>query len=243
MKYAGIIKNDTAAGEGVCVSFYTQGCPFHCKGCHNPQTWDFNGGKEFTQDTVTEIIQAIKAEGAEFTILSVVVFSRTIDISEVELFATLGNELSFIPNSGWISVSRANFTAYGDFRSSGGWKNDKSFDILSNQVEVGSGVVVYIHTNNIFFTVFNFGLIGPVVARSTTSVLGSANEIALVTDFLIVVGDGVKDYMVSRLSHRVSSTRWTPCIGHECTSTSEGSDGCDADTSFHDFLHRVKFLS
>ena len=63
MKYAGIIKNDTAAGEGVCVSFYTQGCPFRCDHCHNPQTWDFNGGKEFTQDTITEIIQAIKANG------------------------------------------------------------------------------------------------------------------------------------------------------------------------------------
>lgn len=63
MRYAGIIKNDTAAGEGVCVSFYTQGCPFRCDHCHNPQTWDFNGGKEFTQDTITEIIQAIKANG------------------------------------------------------------------------------------------------------------------------------------------------------------------------------------
>ncbi len=59
MRYAGIIKNDIAAGEGVNVSFFVQGCPIHCPGCHNPQTWDFKGGKEFTMDTLNEILQSI----------------------------------------------------------------------------------------------------------------------------------------------------------------------------------------
>ena len=63
MKYYGIIKNDVTAGEGVCVSFFTQGCPHHCKNCHNPDSWDFDGGKEFTQDTLIEIINAITANG------------------------------------------------------------------------------------------------------------------------------------------------------------------------------------
>ena len=63
MRYYGIIKNDVTAGEGVCVSFFTQGCPHRCKNCHNPDSWDFNGGKEFTQETLTEIIKAIKANG------------------------------------------------------------------------------------------------------------------------------------------------------------------------------------
>ena len=63
MRYAGIVKNDIAAGEGVNVSFFTQGCPFHCMGCHNPQTWDFSGGKEFTADTLTELLEAINANG------------------------------------------------------------------------------------------------------------------------------------------------------------------------------------
>ena len=63
MKYAGIIKNDLAAAPGVSVSFFTQGCPHHCKGCHNPETWDFNGGKEFTNDTLKEIFEAIEANG------------------------------------------------------------------------------------------------------------------------------------------------------------------------------------
>ena len=65
MRYAGIIKNDIAAGEGVNVTFFTQGCPLHCKGCHNPQTWDFKGGKEFTTATMNEIIEALHANGVQ----------------------------------------------------------------------------------------------------------------------------------------------------------------------------------
>ena len=46
MKYAGIINNDVVNGKGVCVSFWSQGCPHRCPGCHNPQTWDFDKGIE-----------------------------------------------------------------------------------------------------------------------------------------------------------------------------------------------------
>ena len=63
MRYAGIIKNDIAAGEGVNLTFFVQGCPFHCEGCHNPQTWAFDGGKEFTNDTLIEIINGLRANG------------------------------------------------------------------------------------------------------------------------------------------------------------------------------------
>ena len=65
MKYAGIIKNDMSAAPGVSVSFFTQGCPHHCIGCHNPETWSFEGGKEFTTQTLTEIEQALSANGIE----------------------------------------------------------------------------------------------------------------------------------------------------------------------------------
>ena len=65
MKYAGIIKNDLSAAPGISVSFFTQGCPHHCKGCHNPETWDFNGGKEFTYDVLNEVIDALTANGVE----------------------------------------------------------------------------------------------------------------------------------------------------------------------------------
>ena len=63
MKYAGIIKNDLAAGPGVCVTFFAQGCDKHCKGCHNPETWDFEGGKEFTVETMNTILSALTANG------------------------------------------------------------------------------------------------------------------------------------------------------------------------------------
>ena len=63
MRYAGIIKNDFYAAPGTSVTFFTQGCPHKCEGCHNPETWDFEGGEEVTHDTILEIIKAITANG------------------------------------------------------------------------------------------------------------------------------------------------------------------------------------
>lgn len=59
MRYSNLIKNDVVNGQGVCVSFFTQGCPHHCSECFNPETWSFDGGKEFTNDTLNEILNAI----------------------------------------------------------------------------------------------------------------------------------------------------------------------------------------
>ena len=63
MRYAGLNPNDMSAAPGVSVSFFTQGCSHHCKGCHNPETWDFDGGKEFTWDTMNEILDSITTNG------------------------------------------------------------------------------------------------------------------------------------------------------------------------------------
>ena len=63
MKYAGLMENDFADGNGVCVSLWTQGCPHHCPGCHNPETWDFDGGYEVPDDIRGEIVKAISANG------------------------------------------------------------------------------------------------------------------------------------------------------------------------------------
>ena len=63
MKYSGLILNDITAAPGLCVSFFTQGCPHHCKGCLNPETWSFDGGKEFTSGTLNEIISGLTAQG------------------------------------------------------------------------------------------------------------------------------------------------------------------------------------
>lgn len=63
MRYAGLIKNDFTDGNGVCVSFWVQGCSHHCPGCHNSETWDFEGGKELPEDYLDQIDNAITANG------------------------------------------------------------------------------------------------------------------------------------------------------------------------------------
>ena len=57
MRYNKIRKMDISNGPGVRVSIFMQGCDFHCKGCFNPETWDFDGGKEFTQETINTVLK------------------------------------------------------------------------------------------------------------------------------------------------------------------------------------------
>ena len=59
-KYNKIRKMDIANGKGIRVSIFFQGCSFHCKNCFNPETWDFNIGKDFTDETIDEIINLSK---------------------------------------------------------------------------------------------------------------------------------------------------------------------------------------
>lgn len=56
MRYNVIRKMDISNGPGVRVSIFMQGCEFHCKNCFNKETWDFAGGKEFTQSTIDEVL-------------------------------------------------------------------------------------------------------------------------------------------------------------------------------------------
>lgn len=59
MRYASIRSLDISNGEGVGVSLFVQGCPFHCKNCFNSDTWDFNGGKEWTEKTKNKFMELI----------------------------------------------------------------------------------------------------------------------------------------------------------------------------------------
>lgn len=65
MRYANVIWNDIVAGDGLCVSFYTQGCPHRCPGCHNPETWDFEGGQEFPASLLDDLIKGLHAQGID----------------------------------------------------------------------------------------------------------------------------------------------------------------------------------
>lgn len=60
MKYGTIKKCDIANGPGVRISIFVSGCRHHCKGCFQPETWDFNYGNEFTQETEKEILDALE---------------------------------------------------------------------------------------------------------------------------------------------------------------------------------------
>ena len=59
MRYSSMRNLDISNGEGVGVSLFVRGCPFHCFGCFNSDTWDFNGGKEWTEKTKDKFMKLI----------------------------------------------------------------------------------------------------------------------------------------------------------------------------------------
>lgn len=60
MYYGEIKKMDIANGNGVRVSLFVSGCLNHCPGCFQPETWDFQFGQPFTQETELEIFEALR---------------------------------------------------------------------------------------------------------------------------------------------------------------------------------------
>ena len=56
MRYAGIDKFEVCNGSQIGISLFIQGCPLHCKGCFNPETWYEYGGNEFTDNILNEFI-------------------------------------------------------------------------------------------------------------------------------------------------------------------------------------------
>lgn len=57
MRYNKIRKMDISNGPGVRISIFMQGCSFHCEDCFNPETWDFEGGTEFTDETINQVLE------------------------------------------------------------------------------------------------------------------------------------------------------------------------------------------
>ena len=117
MRYAGLNKNDFSAAPGGSVTFYTQGCPHHCFGCHNPETWNFEGGKEFTPKVIDEILEALTANNVmrslaiqggeplcvenEFLTLLIV---KTVKekFPDVKIYIWTGYYLNSLPNTPYI---------------------------------------------------------------------------------------------------------------------------------------------
>ena len=60
MNYADIRHIDVANGPGVRVSLFVSGCPHHCEGCFNPETWDFQFGEMFGEEQIEKILTALR---------------------------------------------------------------------------------------------------------------------------------------------------------------------------------------
>lgn len=59
MKYLNILDCDIADGEGIRVTLFVSGCSHHCKGCHNPESWNPDNGKEFTEEVKEKLFKLI----------------------------------------------------------------------------------------------------------------------------------------------------------------------------------------
>jgi len=68
IRLAGIVGDSIVDGPGIRVAIFTQGCPHHCEGCHNPQSWAFDGGYEMdVEDIYTKICSNPLARGVTFS--------------------------------------------------------------------------------------------------------------------------------------------------------------------------------
>ena len=86
IKLAGLVPESYVDGPGIRFTIFTQGCPHHCKGCHNPETHDFNGGR--TADT-NRILKKIR----ENPLIKGVTFSGGEPFCQAEPLADLGGRL------------------------------------------------------------------------------------------------------------------------------------------------------
>ncbi len=58
LKLSGIVSDSIVDGPGIRTCIFSQGCPHHCVGCHNPETWAFDGGTEISVEAVADIVRS-----------------------------------------------------------------------------------------------------------------------------------------------------------------------------------------
>ena len=58
LNLSGIVSDSIVDGPGIRTCIFSQGCPHHCDGCHNPETWDFGCGTDMEEETLVEIVES-----------------------------------------------------------------------------------------------------------------------------------------------------------------------------------------
>lgn len=118
MNYASIINEDFNNGEGIGVSLFVQGCHFKCKNCFNSEAWDFNGGKEWTQEVKDEFLKLI--DKPYITRVSILGGEPLADENVRKIYLLTKEIKSFFPNkkiwlySGFIyeEIMNINFSTF-----------------------------------------------------------------------------------------------------------------------------------
>ena len=58
LNLSGIVSDSIVDGPGIRTTVFCQGCPHHCPGCHNPETWEFGCGTDMDEETIVEIVRS-----------------------------------------------------------------------------------------------------------------------------------------------------------------------------------------
>jgi anaerobic ribonucleoside-triphosphate reductase activating protein len=95
VRIAGVVNESVVDGPGIRSVIFFQGCPHACPGCHNPETWDFQGGREFS---VSDLIQSLKLT----PLISGVTFSGGEPFGQAKAVSALGASLKALGLNLWI---------------------------------------------------------------------------------------------------------------------------------------------
>ena len=100
LQVAGCVADSIVDGPGLRFAVFFQGCPHHCPGCHNPETWPFEGGQAFTPE---ELVAMAKKSP----------LCKGVTLSGGEPFAQAGEEmLRFVALCRQAGYEVASYTGY-----------------------------------------------------------------------------------------------------------------------------------
>ena len=122
LRIAGTVNDSIVDGPGIRFTVFVQGCPHDCKGCHNPQTHDFEGG---TVADTEELLERIKGN----PLLDGVTFSGGEPFCQAEALACLGREIKR------LGLNIVTYTGY-TFEKLYGSRNENHWNELLETTDV-----------------------------------------------------------------------------------------------------------